>query len=78
MKPLSLKLRDDVFRDVDIVVKAIHVPRNAYINDALVLYNKLHKRKLLKKRLHKESAAVCATSLEVLGELERLEENLPE
>ena len=78
MKALSLKLRDDVFRDVEIVVKAIHVPRNAYINDALVLFNKAYKRKLLKKRLRRESAAVRLTSLEVLRELERLKENLAE
>ena len=78
MKALSLKLQEDIFKDVEIVVKAIHVPRNAYINDALSLYNRLYKRRLLKKRLRKESAATRLTSLEILGEFERLEEKLPE
>ena len=78
MKPLSLKLREDIFKDVEIVVKAIHVPRNAYINDALLLYNQLHKRKLLKKRLCKESAATCLSSMEILAVMEQLEDGLPE
>ena len=78
MKAISLKLRDSIFQDVERVVHAIHVPRNAYINDALSLYNKLNQRKLLRKQLNNESKAVREISLEVLSEMERLEDNLGE
>ena len=76
MKVLSLKLKDDVFKEVEGLVKAIRIPRNAYINEALHIYNQLNKRKLLRKKLKIESNAVRAVSLEVLRELEQLEDHL--
>ena len=78
MKVLSLKLREDIFEEVESVVHEIHVPRNAYINNALAFYNKLNARKLLKRRLQKESKAVQGASLEVLNEFEKFEDELPE
>jgi len=47
---------------------------NTYINEALVFYNKINRRRLLKKQLAKESGMACATSMEVLEELEALGE----
>lgn len=76
MKVLSLKLKEDVFSEVENVLKEIHMPRNAYINRALLFYNKLNKRKLLRKKLEKESQTVHAVSLEVMGEMEKLEDHL--
>ena len=76
MKVLSLKLKEDVFNEVDRVVKKIHISRNAYINQALDFYNKLNKRKLLRKKLQAESKAVRSGSIEVLHELEKLDDNL--
>ena len=76
MKMLSLKLRDPVFREVETIVRAIHVSRNAYINDALAIYNEWNKRKLLKAQLRKESKAVRQNSLDVLSEYEKLEDGL--
>lgn len=75
MKILSLKLKEDVFDEVENVVRKIHVSRNAYINEALAFYNKLNKRRLLRKKLAEESHAVQATSLETLREMEMLEDN---
>jgi len=75
MKVLSLKLKDEVFEEVERVVHKIHVPRNAYINRALFFYNKLNQRKLMRKRLAKESEAVRDVSLDVLHEFEQLEDN---
>ena len=74
MKLLSLKLRDDVFSEVEKVVHRIHVPRNAYINQALVFYNKLNERKLLRKQLERESRAVHSVSMEVLAEFEKIDD----
>jgi len=78
MKALSLKLKDDIFEEVERVTHAIHVPRNAYINQALDFFNKLNERKLLKKQLHKESKRVQRGSMEILREFEQLEDQLPE
>jgi hypothetical protein len=76
MKMLSLKLRDEVFKEVEKVVHVIKVPRNAYINMALIFYNKLNKRKIVKKQLHKESKMVRDQSLQVLQEFEALEDDI--
>lgn len=73
MKSLSLKLKDDVFMEVEKVVHRIKMPRNAYINRALAFYNQLYKRRLLKEQLKKESKAVSPVSLEVLHEFEKIE-----
>ena len=40
MKVLSLKLKEQIFEDVEMIVKKMHVLRNAYINDVLDFFNK--------------------------------------
>ena len=75
MKVLSLKLKEEIFREVEKVVKKIHISRNAYINQALSYYNAVNRRKMLKNQLSWESAAVSASSLEVLKEFEQLRED---
>lgn len=75
MKLLSLKLRQEIFEEVEKVIRVLHVPRNAYINEALEFYNRLNERRRLRKKLQKESRAVWSTSLEVLREFEKLEDN---
>ena len=74
MKLLSLKLKDEIFREVEQVVKKFNIPRNTYINEALVFYNKINRRRLLKKQLTKEVVLARATSMEVLREFEALNE----
>ncbi len=49
------------------------IPRNAYINKALVFYNDLNKRENLKEQLQYESKMVKSTSLDILDEFEKLE-----
>ena len=77
-KALSLKLQESVFRDAEEILRRSRKPRNAYFNEAINLYNKLWRRKLLKRALAKESALVSAESLEVLEAFERLEDELSE
>ena len=74
MKVLSLKLREEIFKDAETLIHEMKTKRNTYINEALDFYNKLNRRKLLRKKLHAESGLVKASSLEVLRELEGLEE----
>lgn len=77
-KVLSLKLRDDVFQETEEVLRRTGRSRNAYFNDAIRLYNKLWKRKSLKKALAAESALVAPDSLAVLEAFERMEDELGE
>jgi hypothetical protein len=77
-KPISLKIKDDIFKEVEEIIHQTNIPRNAYINQALSFYNKLNKRKLLKKQLQYESNLVKHNSLEVLEEFEKFEDDLPE
>ena len=76
MKILSLKLKDEVFSESEQLIKKIQISRNAYINKALAFYNKVNKRKLLRKQLEKESGLVRGVSLEVLGEMEKIDDVL--
>lgn len=77
-KVLSLKLQDKVFRETEEILRKSRKARNAYFNEAIDLYNKLQKRKLLKHQLARESALVAADSLEVLNAFEQLENELGE
>lgn len=75
---LSLKVKENVFEDVEAITKQLKVPRNAYINEALDFYNEFNRRKSLRKKLRKESLLTRKGSMEVLAELEKLEVDLPE
>lgn len=78
MKPLSLKLRDDIFTEVERIIRDLRLPRNTYINQAVDFYNQLQHRKRLRRQLHQESQLVRHSSLQALEELERLADELPE
>jgi hypothetical protein len=75
-KLLSLKLKDKVFLEAEKILRKNQKPRNAYFNEAINLYNKLWKRKLLKKALTEESALIKDESILVLEEFEKLEDLL--
>ncbi len=77
-KMLSLKLRDEVFREAEEIVKESGQSRNAYFNEAINFYNKLFRRKRLKEALLAESVLVAADSLEVLEVFEQMEDELDE
>jgi hypothetical protein len=77
-KMLSLKVKDDVFAETEDIIGSIQKPRNAYINEALIFYNKFIRRKLLKKQFKKESQMISESSLEALRELELIEDEIPE
>lgn len=72
MKTLSLKLDDNIYEEVEALTAHLKQARNRYINEAVHIYNLYNKRKLLKKKLTKESALTTADAMEVLSELEML------
>ena len=76
MKTLSLKLDDNVFKETEEVVSELKLTRNRYINEALALYNQFNKRRVLKKKLSKESRLVHQSSAEVLAEFEKLADEI--
>ncbi len=75
-KTLSLRLNENVYLETEKIIRKIKVPRNAYINTAISHFNELHKRKILKKKLEKESKLLSAESMKVLKELELLDPDL--
>ncbi len=73
MKTLSLKLKEEIFEDLEVCSKEIKLSRNAYINKAVDFYNKTIDRIKLKKMLKKESLLIRESSMEVLKEMEALD-----
>jgi len=74
MKNLSLKLREEIYKDTEKVVKKLKIPRNTYINKAIDHYNKVHKRNILKNKLKLESEITASDSMEILREFEELKD----
>ncbi len=72
MKNLSLKLKEEIYRDTEKVVKKLKVPRNSYINRAVDFYNKVNTRNMTRKKLFEESLLVSRDSMEILQEFEKL------
>ncbi len=75
MKVLSLKLDDDVFEETERITAQLELARNRYINEALELYNKYNRRKMLRAQLAREASLANATSMEVLREFEALDDD---
>jgi hypothetical protein len=75
-KVLSLKIKGDVFEDVERMTRQLKMPRNAYINEALGFYNDFNRRKTMRKKLQMESFLTRKGSMEVLAELEKLEDEI--
>ena len=72
MKTLSLKLEDDIFNEADKITAKLHIARNRYINEAVNIYNKVNKKRLLKDQLLKESKLTRKESMNILAEFEKL------
>ena len=71
MKSLSLKLEDDIFEEAEQITGQLNLPRNRYINEAVKVYNLFNKRRLIQKRLQKESLKTLKESMAILREFER-------
>ena len=73
MKTLSLKIDDSIFGETESILLKMQQSRNRYINEAIAFYNRVQKRKLLEKRLKKESLVVKDNSVKVLNEFENID-----
>ena len=65
MKTLSLKLDDSIFSETEELLNLVKIPRNRYINDALLHYNKYQKKTFLDKKLENESVLVREESVRI-------------
>ncbi len=74
MKTLSLKLDDSIFIETEQVVRKLKKPRNRYINEALLFYNRLQKKRILSQKLEFESKLVQEESMKILTEFENIDE----
>ncbi|MHA8074016.1 hypothetical protein ACRZ9O_05755 [Aquirufa sp. HETE-40SA] len=72
MKILSLKLDDEIFDEAEEITGALKVARNRYINEAVSIYNRENKKRLLKTQLAKESSLTRQDSMDILHEFEKL------
>jgi len=72
MKILSLKLDDEIFNEAEEITGKLQIARNRYINEAVSIYNRVNKRRILKKQLSKESALTAKESMDILHEFEKL------
>ena len=73
MKVLSLKLKDDVFKDLEMVMKNVKLSRNAYINKAIDHYNQFYRRQHINRQLKLAARLVRDESLKVAKEFEGLD-----
>jgi hypothetical protein len=73
MKNISLKMDDNIFGETEEILSKIDKPRNRYINEAIDYYNKLQRRRLLKKLLEKESNMVKEDSMTILEDFENID-----
>jgi predicted transcriptional regulator len=76
-KALSVKMDEGVFRDADRLAKRAHISRNAYINKAVKLMNRLQERQKRSEQYRVDALEARASSKEVMKEFERfLDEGL--
>ena len=73
MKKISIKIDKDLLKDTELISNSLNISRNKYIQDALLAYNRIHKRKLLENQLKKESYLVRNDSMAVLKEFEDID-----
>lgn len=77
-KVLSLKLKADIFNSSEKIIHQLNIPRNTYINQAVLFYNTVNQRQLLKKQLSQESQLVRQNSADYLALLEQLDDVIVE
>lgn len=69
-KAMSLKLQEEVFAETEKMVKQLNIPRNRYINEALMHFNAYQKKKSALTQLAKEASMDASESLAILAEFD--------
>ncbi|MDR1780063.1 MAG: hypothetical protein LBR50_04955 [Tannerella sp.] len=74
MKTISLKLDEDIFAGTEALLATVNLSRNRYINEAILYYNNLQRKRQLEKALEAESKACEQSSRKVLNEFEMIDD----
>jgi len=75
MKTLSLKLDDSIFFETEELLNSIKIPRNRYINDAILYYNRYQRKSFLAKKIKNESDLVRDESVRIFSKFEKHNED---
>ncbi len=78
MKAISLKIREDIFEELEKTVKEVRMSRNAYINKALELFNKVNRKRRIRRMLRDSSLKVREQSLAFAREFDAIDPHLLE
>jgi len=73
MKVISLNLNESIFQETEKIVGMLKKPRNRYINEAIEFYNKHQRRRMLERKLYKESDIVKENSMNILKDFEEID-----
>ena len=65
---------DRIFQETEKVVHRMHVPRNAYINEAVDFYNRRQKRQVIRKQLGRDVRNLKKQTRETIKSFELLED----
>ena len=74
MTTLSLRLPDDLLREVDTFAEQLHIPRAAYVRKALEQMNAAVAAQRRRTRLMEASLKVRAESMRVNAEFDEIED----
>ena len=77
MKSITIKIRDLLFAETEIIVLNNKSSLNSYFNEALKRSNIIQKRKILGEKLASESFQVKDDSISVLHEFEEMNDSIP-
>lgn len=74
MKTIFIEIDDTIFSETEEILSIIKRSRNSYINEAIVFYNKIQKRKILEQKLKSESELVSKNSMSILKDFEMIDD----
>jgi hypothetical protein len=76
MKPIPLKVDENILSEAEKIISLLHTSRNNYINKAIEYYNKMMERELLTQQLKEESLMCREESMNVLSEFDQLNDEI--
>lgn len=66
-------MNESIFQETEKIVGMLKKPRNRYINEAIEFYNKHQRRRMLERKLYKESDIVKENSMNILKDFEEID-----
>ncbi|MDT0676306.1 hypothetical protein [Autumnicola musiva] len=73
MKKNSIEIDENIYSETEELLDGLQKSRNQYFIEAIQFYNKIQNRKLLEKKLQKESYLVREDSMNVLKDFEEID-----